>query len=957
MIPLVSPNQSESDFTLFLSVPVGCCIAFAALLREIVIYFQNALQNHGIIYRNSVLIEEYNITHHNGLYYVHDRHHVLIMSIFGSLIRPNLVKLIRNNQIGMYSHFLSIKMRVIPLIITLFPLYQAQRLCDLSICANGDAKFSVDISHDEGTKWQPITSASTKVDITIATSITDIAFAALRFQVDDEDTTGGFAATVGLTCDDGYYRCFYTDDDDTMFDVNALGNQSDSNIINALDTQTSRSRTDALDCMHPDAKAKWLSNGLSGDTLIFKADLFGDVALASDAWCSGENEHTASSKSWLEPPKLYFLIGGVGCLLLIGVLSYFLWPRCWRKCQTKEITKCVCDSEHVIKVPVQCTRCHQSVEECYQCHQRLSQCDCDSKHVDGKATPSESSDEPSTTGSDSSSGTQRIINHIYELLSFLRNSNLQKKTSPKSRRSTFGVQSTPMSSMRSSIAQKEVPPSFYEAQSLSNPLSSMVSRRSSRETLRSRPSEMNAKEKNVVRDSVGDQQGLDVQAVRETMRARPSEFRRKIHDAWENLHNKESTIPPMEEPSGIRRGSNVSSTSQLSKSPKNSWEISPFDTHQLFDDLPQKKLSESSNFDNRDLECSCARINSMSHQNENNLVSHQIELPKQHCTECHQSKQQHTERHQYPSPYGWHEEQTRIVSPPPVVSHECTECQQRLPPFGYHEEQRREVPTAPVLQRRVEAPTEHHIPVTVQKERERAREKSTFNMDRITRNLLRDTKMPFVRNGGNQYVPRKGPAESLRCQSCNQPDGLGGQSEYRRSELGKRTTFKFSPIKSVFDGVLKEIHESDEARNRERSSEFKKSKNIMRDPKWLYEEPRDVLMDVIPRPVPNRWRLFVDSSTRRYPREQNKQKIVPPIKQRFDDTEYKKSSSLPLDNLATKDIMSEMNISSRKQRSKRYQESCGYDTLKGRAKVIKDLNIPSLESSDDATPPAKWYDA
>ena len=72
-----------------------------------------------------------------------------------------------------------------------------------------------------------------------------------------------------------------------------------------------------------------------------------------------------------------------------------------------------------------------------------------------------------------------------------------------------------------------------------------------RETMRSRPNEfrgmihnawesMNAKEKNVVRESMGDQQGLDVQAVRETMRARPSEFRRKIHDAWENLHDRGS---------------------------------------------------------------------------------------------------------------------------------------------------------------------------------------------------------------------------------------------------------------------------------------------------------------------------------------------------------------------------------------------------------------------------------
>ena len=74
-----------------------------------------------------------------------------------------------------------------------------------------------------------------------------------------------------------------------------------------------------------------------------------------------------------------------------------------------------------------------------------------------------------------------------------------------------------------------------------------------RETMRSRPSEfrdmirdawerMNDKEKDVVRESMGDQEnGLDVQAVRETMRARPSEFRRKIHDAWENLHEKAST--------------------------------------------------------------------------------------------------------------------------------------------------------------------------------------------------------------------------------------------------------------------------------------------------------------------------------------------------------------------------------------------------------------------------------
>ena len=69
-----------------------------------------------------------------------------------------------------------------------------------------------------------------------------------------------------------------------------------------------------------------------------------------------------------------------------------------------------------------------------------------------------------------------------------------------------------------------------------------------RETMRSRPSKfrgmihdawerMNDKEKNVVRESVGDREkGLDVQGVRETMRARPSEFRRKIHDAWESMH-------------------------------------------------------------------------------------------------------------------------------------------------------------------------------------------------------------------------------------------------------------------------------------------------------------------------------------------------------------------------------------------------------------------------------------
>ena len=84
-----------------------------------------------------------------------------------------------------------------------------------------------------------------------------------------------------------------------------------------------------------------------------------------------------------------------------------------------------------------------------------------------------------------------------------------------------------------------------------------------RETMRARPSEfrgmihdawerMNTKEKNVVRESMGDQEkGLDVQGVRETIRARPSEFRGIIHDAWEKLHDKDEK--PVEKEEGYKR--------------------------------------------------------------------------------------------------------------------------------------------------------------------------------------------------------------------------------------------------------------------------------------------------------------------------------------------------------------------------------------------------------------------
>ena len=257
------------------------------------------------------------------------------------------------------------KTTLISFLITICHLYHAERLCDLSICATGKSDFTVDISHDDGVNWQPIMSTSTKVDIAMEMSITDIALVVLRFDVDDEHSTGGFTATVRLACPDGYDHCFYTDEDNTMFDV--VNNDTVINTRNGQDRESSKSdssETDTLDCMHPDAKPKWMSNGMSGDTVIFKVNLFGDIA--SSASCNGESQHLESpnsAKSWLEPPKLYYLIGGVGCLLLIGVSSYFLWPWCQNKGQKREeISECHSDSEHVVPTESQ-TQNHQSKEE------------------------------------------------------------------------------------------------------------------------------------------------------------------------------------------------------------------------------------------------------------------------------------------------------------------------------------------------------------------------------------------------------------------------------------------------------------------------------------------------------------------------------------------------------------------------------------------------------------------
>lgn len=157
-----------------------------------------------------------------------------------------------------------------------------QTTCDASICAYGDDNITVSVSHDDGSKWWTQIAESSEWWVRVETTLNNImAPTVLQFKVDDFQHTGGFIATVELTCHSSIgvtHRSFYTDQGNTMFDVYSL---SGNDVMNQFSTRT---QTDGVGCLNSDAV--WMWNGVDSDNIIFELDLFADSSHSNDP-CSG----------------------------------------------------------------------------------------------------------------------------------------------------------------------------------------------------------------------------------------------------------------------------------------------------------------------------------------------------------------------------------------------------------------------------------------------------------------------------------------------------------------------------------------------------------------------------------------------------------------------------------------------------------------------------------------------
>lgn len=126
--------------------------------------------------------------------------------------------------------------------------------------------MSVNVSYDDGQTYQSIGSTSDH-SVTLEYVISDFTPPAiLYFEVDDDAHTGGFLATVNITCSDGYSFQFYTTEKHTDWFPAVSSNFDD------LDIDTFRVATNPPSCMNDDAY--WIWNGRNTDDVVFELDLF-----------------------------------------------------------------------------------------------------------------------------------------------------------------------------------------------------------------------------------------------------------------------------------------------------------------------------------------------------------------------------------------------------------------------------------------------------------------------------------------------------------------------------------------------------------------------------------------------------------------------------------------------------------------------------------------------------------
>ena len=145
------------------------------------------------------------------------------------------------------------------------------RVCNVSICANGDDRLTVSVSYD-GTVFEELSYESTWWTTTELTLTNIVAPTVLHFEADDNQHTGGFLATIRLQCNDGYNRTIITDEGNTNFEVvYSLNNDYEMDVFNAL----SEGRNPNSQCMDPNAY--WMWNGRNSDDVIFELDLFPDT--------------------------------------------------------------------------------------------------------------------------------------------------------------------------------------------------------------------------------------------------------------------------------------------------------------------------------------------------------------------------------------------------------------------------------------------------------------------------------------------------------------------------------------------------------------------------------------------------------------------------------------------------------------------------------------------------------